>query len=197
MEVFPLDIQRMLLKMVSNNNKSYYYIENLRHLYRVNHMFRRWVSRYVIETLDKEWFLKRVLRYLDISKYEKELAGWNIFENLSRQWSAKSPTLLSSFVMFLHAKQNLQIKVSDSCANKLFYAKQSILKDVKKWAKQKKTKSTQKKLIEKEKGLVEKHSELVERHKTRLANASEKREAAEEVIQELDEKWSNKRIKKE
>ena len=149
MEVFPLDIQRMLLRHISNK-----YVENLRHLYCVNRMFRRWVSRYVIDTLDKEWFLDRVLVDMGLYKVEYDFSDWNIFEKLSQQWSGKSPTLLSSFVMYLHANRNLHLKISDRCSNKLFYTKQSILKDVKKKSNQITIRLTQNRVIEREQEII-------------------------------------------
>jgi hypothetical protein len=130
MEVFPLDIQRMLLRFVSNN-----YIENLRHLYCVNQMFRRWVSRYVIDTCDKGWFLERVLLDMYVRENKTNFIDWNVFETLSQKWSIQSSTLLSSYVMYLSAKERVfspysRFEIIDDYSVKLFYRIPSILTDI-------------------------------------------------------------------
>jgi hypothetical protein len=104
----------------------------------------------------------------------------------------KSPTLLSSFVIYLHAINNehfVHFRISDRCANKLFYTTQSILKDVKKKANQLSIRLTQNRVIKREQEIIEKYSAIVNNHNTRLTNAFDKREAADEVIDELDKKY--------
>ena len=98
--------------------------------------------------------------------------------------------------MYLHANRNLHLKISDRCSNKLFYTKQSILKDVKKKSNQITIRLTQNRVIEREQEIIEKYSAIVERHNTRLKNAFDKREAAEEAIDELDKKYKKSKKSK-
>jgi hypothetical protein len=193
MEVFPLDIQRMLLRFVSNN-----YIENLRHLYCVNQMFRRWVSRYVIDTCDKGWFLERVLLDMYVRENKTNFIDWNVFETLSQKWSIQSSTLLSSYVMYLSAKERVfspysRFEIIDDYSVKLFYRIPSILTDIGKKGR----------LIERlcyTQAEIRKYSEEVKEsgiYNPLLTDRLERRDSVNEVIRELDKKWSHKRIKTE
>lgn len=193
MEVFPLDIQRMLLRLISNN-----YIENLRHLYCVNRMFRCWVSRYLIDTLDREWFLGRVLLDMYVRENKTNFIDWNVFETLSQEWSKHSSTLLSSYVMYLSAKERVfspycRFKINDYYSIKLFYRIPSILTDIGKKGR----------LIERlcyTQAEIKRYSEEVLEsgiYSPLLTDRLERRDSVNEVIQELDKKWSCKRIKKE
>lgn len=193
MEVFPLDIQRMLLRFVSND-----YIENLRHLYCVNRMFRRWVSRYVIDTLDKEWYLERVLLDMYVRENKTNFTDWNVFETLSQEWSKNSSTLLSSYVMYLSAKERVfspysRFKIIEDYSIILFYRTPSILTDMGKKGRLIErlcyTEAEIRKYLEEDKKLGTCSPLLTDR--------LERRDSVNEVIQELDKKWSHKRIKKE
>lgn len=94
MEVFPLDIKKMLIKLVSEGNAC-----TLRHLFCVNKMWRRLVSDYIVNCVIKASFEHYLSLRLNISL--NKLEEWNAFENLSQQW--KGTLLLPSFVMYLEA----------------------------------------------------------------------------------------------
>ena len=193
MEGFCLDIQRLILKEICGPNHRVYH---LRRLYCVNHMFRRWVGRYVVDTVDKQEFLTRVCHAMDIytcSWYH----SWNVFDTLSIQWKKRSPMLLSSFIMYLDAIQlpgNPSFNILLKRVNSLFFShKNSILKDMKKKKKQQYVLGVQEREIHKQKKFVEKHSDLLVYHKTKLEKNTEKRDAAQEAIEELESKYKKQK----
>lgn len=126
MEGFPLDVQRLLLSAVAEGR-----VYRLRHLFCVNRLWRKRVSRYLLDTTNKEWFANEA----PITKTAKHYyAGWNIFDALSHQWTS---ALRSAFIMYLSAEQlaNLvqeRFRINYPRANKLFYTKHSILRDIRK-----------------------------------------------------------------
>lgn len=75
MEVFPLDIKKMLIKLVSEGNAC-----TLRYLFCVNKMWRRLVSDYIISCVIKTSFEHYLSLRLDISL--NKLQEWNTFENI-------------------------------------------------------------------------------------------------------------------
>lgn len=172
MEGFFVDIQRLILKQVAG-----VHAHRLRHLSRVNRMFRKWVSRYLVDTLNKTYFLTNIhLRVVTVSE------PYDILDILQKQWT---PTLLSSFIMYLSSSSNLNQKA----AQKLFFHKGCILKDLKDRQKQLEIIATQKRNIERETDLVERYEAQLDNHKQRKESSLKKRAAAEEVLGEIKRKY--------
>jgi hypothetical protein len=182
MEVFPRDIKIMVIKMVSEGNAC-----TLRHLFCVNKMWRRLVSDYVISCVIKTSFEYYLARRLNISL--NKLEEWNAFENLSQQW--KGTLLLPSFVMYLEASsyELSSSKVSHVKARVLFFQNQFLI-DIKRMADNLDT-------IETAKEEIRDRLEKIEEHEYEIEHLREVTEEANEDIDELDKKWSLKRIKTE
>lgn len=186
MEGFPLDVQRLLLGAVADGR-----VYRLRHLFRVNRLWRQRVARYLVETLDKEWFFDNVMekRTYDC---DKDFRHWNVFDNLAKQWS---PSLMASFIMYLNAEScriipTERFDTNRHLAKKLFYTKQSILRDMRKKEKHHMIVETQERQMEKARGFIEKAKKEVERYEAQLEENRKKRDAAQDVEAELDAKWS-------
>jgi hypothetical protein len=192
MEGFCLDIQRLILKEICGPHHRVYH---LRHLFRVNHMFRRWVGRYVVDTVDKQEFLRRACNAMGIYN-PLWYTLWNVFDTLLKQWNKKFSMLLSSFVMYLDAIQSptsIHITISRKGVDTLFFNKKSILTDMKKKKKQKVVLEVQEHEITKQKKFVEKHNSLLVYHEAKLAKNTEKRDAALEAIEELESKYKKQK----
>ena len=168
MEVFPLDIKKMLMKLVSEGRAC-----TLRPLFCVNRMWRRLVSDYTISCVIESSFQYYLSRQLNISL--DKLEEWNAFENFSQQW--KGTFLLPSFIMYLEASSyyDVSLKISHVKAHVLFL-QNPFLVDIKKMAD---------------------NLDTIETAKEEIEHLREVTKEANEDIQELDRKWSNKRIKKE
>jgi hypothetical protein len=198
MEVFPLDIQRLLLGKVAEGGHFY----RLRHLFCVNRLWRQRVSRYLVDIVDKEWLLEQVLNDFLISELKLDFMKWNMFDNLVQQWSS---SLVGSFIMYHSARKRSApmqkferidwFKTVGNCANKLFYTKHSILTDMKKKAKQGGIVEVQDRQIQKAKNFIEKAERDVQRWETQLEENRKKRDAARELEAELDNKWQKKKVK--
>jgi hypothetical protein len=200
MEVFPLDIQRLLLGKVVDGSGHFY---RLRHLFCVNRLWRQRVSRYLVDIVDKEWLLEQVLKDFLISELKLDFMKWNMFDNLVQQWS---PSLVGSFIMYHSAARKRSVpmqnferidwfKTVENCANKLFYTKHSILTDMKKKAKQDGIVKVQDRQIQKAENFIEKAKKEVDRWETQLEENLKKRDAARKVEAELDNKWQKKKVK--
>lgn len=195
MEGFCLDVQRLILEKVSQVGKltGSHHVSRLRHLFCVNRMFRRWVSRYVVDTLNEKWFTALVSR-----KVGPIPIGWDVQTVLETQWSKKSPTLFSAFIMYLDATE-YPTRRNEKAANLLFFSKASILKDLKRRKRQMDIFDVQERQIEREKEFIERFTNSLETHKERLENSLKRREAADEVIDEIDKKYApeaHKKVKK-
>lgn len=192
MEGFCLDVQRLILKKVTQVGKvtENHHVARLRHLFRVNHMFRRWVSRYVVDTLNGKWFTTLVSR-----KVGPIPIGWDVQTVLQTQWSKKSPTLFSAFIMYLDATE-YPMRRNEKAAKLLFFSKASILKDLKRRKRQMDIFDVQERQIEREKEYVKKFTDSVATHTERLENSLKRREAADEVIDEIDKKYAQEAYKK-
>lgn len=196
MEVFPLDIQRLLLGKVADGGGHFY---RLRHLFCVNRLWRQRVSRYLVDTVDKEWLLEQLLKEFSVLHLKLDFMKWNIFDNLVQQWSH---SLVGSLIMFRSARIfrlcTLKIgfaRLSPDRANKLFYTKRSILTDMKKKVKQDEIVKVQDRQIQKAKNFIEKAKKEVDRWETQLEENRKKRDAARELEAELDNKWQTKKVK--
>jgi hypothetical protein len=176
MEVFPLDIKKMVIKLVSEE-KSY----NLRHLFCVNKMWRRLVSDYLINNIQKssfEWFLCCLI---NISLHR--LCDWDVFEILSEQW--RGTYLLPSFIMFLDARFDEKprlLKLSYPKSRNLFLTNPFLI-DLR--------------MMDNKLDTISEKRDQIEILNDKLTNAVAEKEAAEKVFQQLDEKWSHKKRKKE
>jgi hypothetical protein len=193
MEVFPLDIQRLLLSKIAEGGHVYM----LRHLFRVNRLWRQRVSRYLVDTVDKEWLLERELKEKMITHLKLDFMAWNMVDNLVKQWSS---SLVGSFIMYHCAVQYSGariglLRLSFAGVNKLFYRKHSILTDMKKKAKQDGIVKVQTRQIQKAKDFIESAKKEVDRWETQLEENRKKRDAAREVEAELDKKWQTKKVK--
>jgi hypothetical protein len=183
MEGFCVDIQRVILEKISGG----IHVARLRHFFCVNRLYRRWVSRYVIDTLNKTWFLNRVSqRVAPIPE------TWDLISTLQQQWSKRSPTLFSSFVMYLNSSECF-LKHSEKAAKSLFFAKASILKDLKRRRSQLDVMAVQKRQIEREEDFIKRYTEKLSTHIEWKDNNVKKREAAEEAIQEIDKKYKKQK----
>lgn len=174
MEVFPLDIKKMVIQLVSEG-KSY----NLRHLFCVNKAWRRLVSDYLVNNIQKgnfEYFLCCSMMICLETLYD-----WNVIEILSEQW--RGTYLLSSFIMYLDAsvaKKSNFLKLSYPRARELFLSN-SFLLDLR--------------TMDRKLDTISQQEDEIETLSEKLTNAVAEKEAAERVFQELDEKWSNKKRK--
>lgn len=171
MEVFPLDIKKMVIKLVSEG-KSY----NLRRLFCVNKMWRRLVSDYLINNIQQKKTFRDVLcLYLNIS-FDR-FHDYDFLEILSEEW--RGTHLLASFAMYLNArfddKDERDFGLSYHKAFDLFRLT-PFLKDLKR---------------------MDVELDIIESLDEKIEEALAEKKATERVFQELDEKWSNKRIKKE
>lgn len=185
MEGFCVDIQRMILEEIATEREPTCFMlilaTRLRHLFCVNRTYRRWVTRYVLDTLDRKWFLNRV---------SQEVApipdSWNIIDTLQKQWSKRSPTLFTSFVMYLSSSKD---RCKEKAASLLFFTKASILKDLKRRYSQTGIVAVQERQIEREEDFIKRYTERLDTHKEHLEENFKKRDAAENAIQELDKKY--------
>jgi hypothetical protein len=175
MEVFPLDIKKMLIKMVSEE-KSY----NLRHLFCVNKMWRRLVSDYLINHIRKEKFEYHSCVFLNINL--DALWEWPFFEMLSEQW--KNTHLLASFIMYLDAIYNYNrvttFRILHKKVCKLFL-RDPFLRALK---------TMHDNLRE-----VDIQNERIRILNTKLEKAVALKEASKKIFLELDEEWSHKKKK--
>lgn len=119
-----------------------------------------------------------------LNKFEE----WDVFENLSRQW--KETHLLPSFIMYLEASsyELSSFKVSHVKAYALFFQNQFLI-DIKRMADNLDT-------IETAKEEVRDRLEKIEDHEYEIEHLREVTKEANETIQELDKKWSHKKLKK-
>jgi hypothetical protein len=107
---------------------------------------------------------------------------WNVFEILSDEWGGTQ--LLASFIMYIegYANQTKSLKILYPKANALFFTNEFLM-DLKNL-------DYTLDIIREKEGTIEHLYEKIER-------ARAEKEAAEEGFRELDEKWSNKKIKTE
>lgn len=183
-----MDIQRIILRKVCQIGvPAGYHITRLRNLFRVNHLFRRWVARYLVDTLDKKWFENRIIR--KVSSIPK---GWDIQSNLETQWSKKSSTLFSAFLLYLNATE-CGVRCNEKAAHLLFFSKASILKDLKRRNSQAGILAVQTRQVERETEHVERFKQSMINHQERLENSIKKRDAAEDLIHEIDRKYKRKK----
>lgn len=192
MEGFCLDIQRLILKNITGEDGRVYH---LRRLYCVNHMFRRWVGRYVVDTVDKQKFLTRVCDWLHVPTHFDLYVSWNVFDTLSKQWNKKG-TLLSSFVICLdtvNMSWGIRPRISHKAVDSLFFNKDSILRDMKRRAKHEGIRRVQEREMEKRQNFVDKYTSLVAENRAKLEKNTEKRDAAQEAIEELESKYKKQK----
>lgn len=193
MEGFCLDVQRIILKEICGPHHRVYH---LRRLYCVNHMFRRWVGRYAVDTVDKQEFLTRVCDWLYApATYCDLFVSWNVFDTLSKQWSKKG-TLLSSFVICLdtvNMSWGIRPRISRKAVDSLFFNKDSILRDMKRRAKHEGIRRVQEREMEKRQNFVDKYTSLVAENRAKLEKNTEKRDAAQEAIEELESKYKKQK----
>lgn len=188
MEGFCIDIQRIILGLISQGRSS-----RLSRLFRVNWMFRSWVSRFVIDTVSKSTFHGRLVEWYN---NHHEVISWGVFDKLNIQWK-KRPNMLASFIMFVDAISNpVHQKHMPFVSNFHVVLKMAgfekealILRDVKKKvAKQLELDKCQHQIIMRERRIA--HNEKsIENNKIHLESNKKKREKAEAVILELDTKY--------
>lgn len=188
MEVFPRDIWKLLLWCVADGGS---YVYRLRHLSRVNRLWRRRVSRYLVETTNKEWFLDQMLVDKMALHMKSHFIEWNVFDALAQQWT--SP-LRGAFIMYLGARQMgnemaERFRINYRHARKLFYTKHSVLRDVSKKIKQHEIVKMQNKHIRDAEDSIEKAQREVEKYRAQAEEHHKKRETAYKAIEELDAKW--------
>lgn len=181
MEGLPVDVQRIILRMIGPPRFTFH----LRSLFRVDKRWRGWVARYIYDTIDKDWFVLCLTRRL-VHLKSTEIDEWNVFENLKKQWS-KTPALLASFVMHLDYEFGIQKRFLP-----LFWSKDSILKDLKRKNIEKEVLKVQFRGIATEKDLVERYAEKTKSHQNLLQKHLEKRDASEATLHELEQKWTKK-----
>lgn len=195
MEAFPLDIQRLLLSMVANGR-----VYRLRHLFCVNRLWRQRVSRYLLDTTNKEWFLDEMLKERLMWSLKRHFTQWNVFDRLAEQWT---PTLLGAYIMFLRGREednhillwSEHFVYAPRRAEKLFYKKQSILQDMRKKEVQNMNVRRQDEHIQKTKELLERAQGQVRKYEHQLEDHCKKRDAAQELNNKLDMKWQAKKSK--
>lgn len=175
MEVFPADIKKMLIKMVSEE-RSY----NLRHLFCVNKMWRHLVSDYLINNIQKETFEHYSCVFLNI--YWEALWEWPFFEMLCEQW--KNTYLLASFIMCIEASykyyHEITFRIQDKKARKLFL-QDPFLRALK--------------IMHDNLREVEIQNEKIRILNIKLEKAIDQKEASKKIFLELDEEWSHKKKK--
>jgi hypothetical protein len=181
MEGLPVDVQRIILRMIGPPRFTFH----LRSLFRVDKRWRGWVARYICDTIDIDWFVLCLTRRL-VHLKNTEIVEWNVFENLKKQWS-KTPALLPSFVMHLDYEFGIQKRFVP-----LFWSKDSILKDLKRKNMEKGVLKIQIRGIETEEGLVERYAAQTKSHEYSLQKHREKRDASEATLHELEQKWTKK-----
>ena len=123
MEGFPLDIQRLVLEQVCYYTPDIYLIGQLFPLLSVNRMFRRWVMRYIFDTPDKDYILRRIREILrwPVTNLD-EFESWHVYDILRNQWT---PDRMVSFIMYLDSLvySTRPCKICQPKANELFLAR--------------------------------------------------------------------------
>lgn len=182
MEGFPLDIQRLILDQVCLYKPKKYLVGQLYPLLSVNRMFRRWVMRYLLDTPDKEWVLKRIREVISWNNgHLDEFNSWNVYESLEKEWTSDR---MVSFIMYLDFLGHPQppFKNPRFASQLLFFAKDGVLYDLR----EKKlyldrldfvrtTNIRAQKEIERLKTNVEKNAEYVNNYEKALESLNKKR----------------------
>jgi len=186
MEGFPLDVQRIILKEVCSNDLNIYLIGNVFPLLQVNHMFRRWALRFVLDTVDKEWLLEQLAIFLSWTK--EDMNKWDIYKTLLNQWS---PIRMVSFIIFMSFEKCpvLSRYISYNKVYSIFFTKDSLLYDLRKKRGQLERVSQENKYIRYcQQTLIDNKKEK-KRLKRILEEHVEKKEAEESIIEILDKKY--------
>lgn len=91
MEGFPRDVQTIILRKLAGTDEP----GRLYDLFRVNHMFRSWVTRFVWDYCVPVIRIYRHIKYILKSPHieEDELLQWDVINQLKAQWENNRPCL--------------------------------------------------------------------------------------------------------
>lgn len=192
MEGFGRDIQGLILHRVANGH-----VSRLFHLFRVNRMFRYWVTRFVMNTSPKEKFHDKISAWSRVPIEDVE--SWDVLEQLTIEWKLR-PSMLASLVMFLDARPSPPFpgirdtrpvyvpKISKKALD-FFEKRGRVLRDLSKKI------STERKLedldrqIDQREARIAKYERLIEGNEDHLEAKREKRKEVESALSDLDKKY--------
>lgn len=192
MERCGVDIQRLILNYITQGC-----VSRLYRLVRVNRLFRNWVMRFTADTVNKDKFHGR----LSGCYFEYEtlyIRQWDLLENLKTEWENK-PGLLASLIMYV---DSIPIDIRDRTGIpglkmrkplKPFEAQSRVLRDFKKYVGERAYYKKTCKLVEKYDALIESYRKKTEVQEGHKKKNEKKREAAKEVISELEAKYKKQK----
>lgn len=189
MEGFCLDIQRIILKDVCNYNPFMYSIGQLFPLLSMNHMFRTWIIRYVLDTIDKKWFAQVFSEYFGWNNYDLNIiTRWDIYGHLLQKWS---PSLVVSFLMYLELSRFNEMSryISNTKAWYLFFANESIFADLECHRKSCISISRHVHDIGNHQRNIIDYEERIDNLKRVLEISVQEKEVEERVVESLNKKW--------
>jgi len=199
MDLFPRDVQTIILGLVAQNNPAM-----LLHLFRTNRMFRSWVTRFVPDFC---FPIARINHYIEPSlKFvtKEELMQWNVALQFKKQWKDQ-PTFLTSFCIFVcmipHGchyvsieKRRTYVGVNMAKGRDLFCKNNPLLKDLKLLDKRRCEVAVCKREIEKHRDLVSRYQQDLSRSQDRLSKNLAKREPLEEELEKLESKMKKNKV---
>lgn len=192
MEGFCLDIQRIILKQICTYD-SEMRVSRLYNVIRVNHMFRKWAIRFVIENANRTHAFIRICQlYLFDHVSAKK---WNMFGCLEKQWSGKKQSMLASFFMFIDTitlpvgMYRMPHRNEFGAAQKLFFTKTPIFNDLNKQRVAKRQLEIAKEKRSTHKSRLAHHKRLLERYEELAEKQGEKKQKAKKDLEKLDDKY--------
>lgn len=186
MEGFCLDIQRIILGDVANGR-----VSRLYRLARVNRMFRNWVARFAMDTVNKNAFHGTLSQYF--GNYDPLLARqWDILSQVGKEWE-KKPHLLGALIMMVDV---IQCPTHQPAMPKplwgtwpIFTEESRVLRDFKKRCSYRLAIEHQNIQIQDREGHIQKAKKTVDYHTRLKKNNEKKRDAAQDGVSILDQKY--------